>query len=123
MNFVKFTEYNDNEGETWNFWLQYEGNEKELKRLNDIVELNNAAGFDKQYSLDMTTFSEEEVDILVKHTDSGYMNYQNKIEGVLSVPEFNDDLFDYEDEIDDEVFEWCDNNFYKGKIAELFKEK
>jgi len=120
MNFVKFREYNDNEGESWNFWLQLDGNEDQLNRLNRIIELENAAGCDTEYELDMEPVAEEEVDILVKHSDSGYMSYENKITGILTLPEFDDSLFEYESEISDKVFEWTSDNFYKGGIGELF---
>ncbi len=121
MNFVKFTEHNDNEGESWNFWLQIDGNEEQLDRLDRIVELQNAAGFDNEYELEMTPVPGEEVDILVKHSNSGYMSYENKVTGTLVLPEFDDSLFEYENEISDAVFDWTGNNFYKGGVEGLFE--
>ncbi len=121
MNFVKFTEHNDNEGESWNFWLQLDGNEDALARLKSIVDLQNDAGYDEEYTLDMTSVPENEVDILVKHSDSGYMNYENKSVGKLTVPAFDDKLFEYQDEIDQAVFDWTGDNLYKGRVMEMFK--
>lgn len=106
MNFVKFTEYNDHEGETWNFWLQLDGNEVELSKLQScLISSDN-------YQLSAVPVDESEVDILVKHTDSGYMYYDNKVTGQFTCPEPNlDELVDYE---------WLDNHFYKGHIMEYF---
>lgn len=120
MNFVKFTEHNDWEGESWNFWLQLDGNEAPLARLKSIVDLMNAAGYEEKYGLDMTPVQESEVDILVKHTDSGYMDYDNKIEGSFSLPHFDEELFNYEDEIDQKVFDYMNDLVYKGRISEHF---
>lgn len=120
MNFVKLTETNDNEGESWNFWLQLDGNEDQIDHLARIIELANSAGFDEEYTLDETPVPEEEVDILVKHTGQGYMDYENKVTGKLALPAFDDKLFDYEDEIDDGVFEWQNDHLYKGGIERLF---
>lgn len=121
MQFVKLTENNDHEGESWNFWLQLDGNEDQMKRLKSIVDLENAAGFDPAYELDMTPVDETEVDILVKHSDGGYMDYENKVTGTMTVPEFDDGLFNYESEIDEAVFDWTGDNLYKGRVEEMFK--
>lgn len=119
--FVKLTEKNDHEGESWNFWLQLDGNEKALERLKKIIDLAIDAGFAEEYSIDMTPVSEKEVDIVVKHTGQGYMDYNNKVTGTLTLPDFDDALFNYEDEIDDEVFKWQNDHLYKGGVRELFK--
>lgn len=121
MKFVKFTENNDNEGESWNFWLPVTHNKKSLERLKKIVDLANSAGFDEAFELDMTEVAESEVDILVKHTDQGYMNYENKVTGVLILPDFDDALFDPQDEVDEAVFDWTNDYLYKGRIQELFQ--
>lgn len=121
MNFVKLTENNDNEGESWNFWLQLDQNGAQLSRLAKIIDLANDAGFDEAYELDMTSVDESEVDILIKHTDSGYMDYENKVIGKLELPKFDNSLFVYEDEVDDAVFEWLNDNLYKGDIVRWFK--
>lgn len=79
MNYVKFSEINDWEGETWHFWIPAEGNEEALKALQ------SALGESEEYELDLTPVPESEVDVLVKHTDSGYMAYHNKLSGALTL--------------------------------------
>lgn len=116
MNFVKFTEHNDNEGEDWNFWLQLDGNEADLETLKEFVEQ-----FDENYEsyeLDLTPVPESEVDILVKHSGSGYMNYENKVTGVLNLPDIDLDAVAIDD---DKGYEWLQDNFYKGDIARSLK--
>lgn len=113
MNFVKFTEHNDNEGEDWNFWLQLDGNEAQLKELANWLNTFDDDG--ESYELNMTPVPESEVDILVKHTGQGYMNYENKVTGTFICPqprEFVDD---------DQGWEWLNDNFYKGDIVRCFK--
>lgn len=105
MNFVKFTEHNDNEGEDWNFWLQLTGNEADLETLGEF--LNKFDEYGESFELDMTPVPEEEVDILVKHTGQGYMDYENKVTGTFTCPktEGYSDMFD---------------ELYKGDIARHF---
>lgn len=110
-NFVKFTEHNDNEGESWNFWLQYDGNEAQLKQLQSW--LGTLDDDNDQYELDMTLVAEAEVDILVKHSDIGYMNYENKVTGTFTCPEFIDKGNDSWEQLAD--------FFYKGDIERHFK--
>lgn len=116
MNFVKFTEHNDHEGEDWNFWLQLDGNEADLETLSEFLEQ-----FDpdcESYELDLTPVPEEEVDILVKHSNQGYMNYENKVSGTMTLPEIDLDRVATDD---DAGYEWLQDNFYKGDIARSFK--
>lgn len=123
MNFVKLTENNDHEGETWVFWLQLENNEDQLTRLSKIIDLSNEAGFDEEYEIDLNNkLSESEVDTLVNHCGQGYMSYHNKVTGRLELPDFDDSLFEYEHEISDGVFEWLEC-LYKGGIRELYKNE
>lgn len=114
-NFVKFTEHNDNEGEDWNFWLQLDGNEDQLNELASWLGTFDDDG--ESYELDMTPVPETEVDILVKHTDQGYMDYENKVTGTFVCPQPSQTA---ENDPDD-AWEWLNDNFYKGDIARLFK--
>ena len=112
MKFVKFTENNDNEGESWNFWLQLDDNQNELNKLQMYV-----SRFDpnrESFELNMLPVDESEVDVLVKHTGQGYMDYENKITGYLALPEIDDEI----DE--DGGYDWLMNNFYKGDIEQFF---
>ncbi len=116
MKFVKYTETNDHEGESWNFWLQLDGNEAQLKELAAWLGTFDDDG--ESYDLDMSTvISEAEVDTLVKYGGQGYMDYNNKVTGTFVCPqprEFVDD---------DEGWEWLNEEFYKGRIMTFFKEK
>jgi hypothetical protein len=103
VQFISLTEANDHEGETWRYWLQLDGNENELEHLRAAI-----AGADEEETYEVaandTAVPESEVDILVKHTGCGYTTYENKVTGVLELP----DDFD------------CDQ-LYKGGVAGLFK--
>ncbi len=68
----KFTEYNDNEGETWHFFIHL--TEEEHSHLEYLIREYQL----DSYYLSKTALPELEVDILVKHSDSGYMNTYNK---------------------------------------------
>lgn len=114
MNFVKFTEHNDHEGETWNFWLQKDGNEKELDKLFDLM---TDFGVEEEFELDMREVPESEVDILVKHSLGGYMNDHNKVTGTFTCPEMPEGTADN----DEGAWDWIQDNFYKGGIERHFK--
>lgn len=100
--FVKFTEVNDWEGETWHFWLPVEGNEVQLVRLAVVTRDEEC-----EYSLDMKNpLNEAAVDILVANADdTDYMAEHTKVAGILRLPE----------ELDEHLGE-----FYKGGIVQLF---
>lgn len=108
MKFVKFTETNDHEGEEWIFFLQVDGNEAELAKMEDMIESwEDESGYDSGYQLGSDDeIPESEVDICVKHSPSGYMDTFNKVVGVFTNP--------VEDDLDD--------LFYKGGIRDHFKD-
>lgn len=86
--FAKFTEHNDWEGETWHHYLPVEGNEFFLARLSTIILELDPEG--EEFELDLENLLDEsEVDVLVKHSDSGYMFYHNKVTGRMK--DFNRD--------------------------------
>ena len=116
MKFVRLTENNDHEGESWNFWLQLDGNEVELQELKKFLSEN---GFEDefQYELDLTEVDESEVDILVKHSKSGYMSYENKVVGKFKM--FPIERKEYYDS-DDWKWELGNDTLYKGGIESLF---
>lgn len=116
MNFVKFTEHNENEGEDWNFWLQLDGNEADIETLQEFLNQFDENG--DYYELDLTPVPESEVDILVKHTGQGYMDYENKVTGTLTLPDIDLEAVATDD---DKGYEWLNDNFYKGDIARSFK--
>ncbi|MFI6304317.1 hypothetical protein ACIBCH_20800 [Amycolatopsis thailandensis] len=103
MKFIALTETNDNEGETWRFWLQLDGNEDQLEHLRAAI-----AGADEEETYDLDSVDdavpESEVDVLVKHTLSGYMAYDHKVTGLLEI-----------------VDGWTDiDELYKGGVRGLF---
>ena len=102
MNYIKFTEHNDHEGEIWIWFLQYEGNEEALKKLRSyIVEHYN----DDEYEIDLDErVPENIVDILEKNSPCGYFPTFNKCPGKLDASDFGDP---------------DDNPFYKGQISEF----
>lgn len=89
IEFVRFVEENDHEGETWTFWLQGTGNEEPLAKLAGIIaEYEEAQGSDSEYQLDvMTRLDEHDVDVLVQHGGGGYMANHHKVVGTLTVPD------------------------------------
>jgi hypothetical protein len=78
--FVKLTEENDWEGETWHFWLQLDGNQAELDKLAVWLEENSQEEGGFTLNLDKTRY-EDEVDLLVEESDSGYLRTHNKVVG------------------------------------------
>lgn len=113
MKFVKFTEINDWEGETWYFWLQLDNNESELKELESWLGTFDDNG--QEYELDMTPVDEKEVDALVKHGGQGYMDYHNKVTGIFICPQPSEEV-----QKNDEGGNWLSDNFYKGDIERHF---
>lgn len=92
--FVRFTENNEWEGETWVFWLQLDGNENELIKLRNLLaELELEADEDAEdppyelASFKENTLPEEHVDVLVKHGGSGYMAAHTKVLGKFTCPD------------------------------------
>jgi hypothetical protein len=108
--FVKLTENNEHEGETWHFYIPVEGNEEAIGQLFEAIAVLDQ-DVDEQYSLDLTPIPEGEVDILVKHADTGYMANHNKLTGVLTLP----------DDFDEKMTEEDGDLLYKGQIKEYMK--
>jgi len=84
--FIKFTESNQHEGERWHFYVPYHGNEEAVEKIKRYI-AEKEEELDYIYYFSDELIDEHEVDILVKHTDSGYMDQHNKLEGKLVVPE------------------------------------
>lgn len=115
LKFIQFIEHNDNEGESWCFWLQVNGNKEQLEKLK-------AAIWNYQYDEDYTDLydfcyvdiddeknylTEHDIDFLNKHDISGgYFPMHNICIGKLVLPE---DIKLDEDDI-----------FYKGGIQKFF---
>jgi hypothetical protein len=97
--FVRLTEDNDWEGEEWHFYIPIENNGDALRDLQAAVEDSMA------FSLSDEDYLESEIDILVNHSDSGYMSFHNKLDGVLNL-----------DGVD---MKNLDDAFYKGQIEKF----
>lgn len=104
INFVEFVEDNENEGESWRFWLQQDGNVDQLHVLNILLEDN------EDYTLNLEkSISEADVDALVDNTRRGYMAFENKVSGFFVLPDPPDAFGKH----------FCD--LYKGRIKRYFK--
>lgn len=110
MQFRKFTEKNEWEGETWHFWLQVDGNEAALERLGKILgEPDKGA----PYQLTEEIRPESEVDALVENAEEGYLYSQNKATGVMTIPDHWTDGGEQGQEVADAL--------YKGGVTSLLK--
>jgi hypothetical protein len=80
--YVRFTEENDWEGETWNFYIPVAGNQEALEKLQALIKE------DSGYFLDFSVRSESEVDTLCACLDDcdGYMPKHQKLSGLLILP-------------------------------------
>lgn len=122
MKFLKLTEENEHEGETWRFWLQVDGNEDELVRLRGAIDAVAQLYDDGEpgcpFVLDALSKAKDEayVDVLIEQADEeegGYMASDHKITGTLAVPSWPAPA-DYDNRIEQDL--------YKGGIRDLFRE-
>lgn len=81
--YVTLTESNDHEGETWKFFIQYDGNEEAVEYIKWYID---EFCIEDMFSIDLNKIPENEVDILVKHSTIGYMKVFNKVDGKLEIP-------------------------------------
>ncbi len=111
MNFIKMTEHNEWEGETWNFWLQLNGNEEAIRKLIKLVKEDG----DHTYSFDLESTNEKEIDILVDREDNNsYMALHNKVSGAFNIERLIGEIKDGVSISEDLI--------YKGQIKNYFKE-
>lgn len=75
--YYRFTEHNEFEGETWNFYLRKQGNEDVVAHIYELVK--NELDYELNLKLEYT---EKEVDVLVRNSDDGYIRTHNKIEKI-----------------------------------------
>lgn len=120
MNYIKLTENNDWEGETWYFFLQQEGNEEAIAYLQDELSDDELSW---QYEINTNPIPENEVDVLVKHfggDTSGYMPLVTKFKGYVDLARLKKYVQDGEDEKD-----WGQNLLQalnKGGLSDYIKE-
>jgi len=110
MSYYRFTEHNDNEGETWHFYIPVEGNEETIKNLKIFLEENN---LEDEYEISNKVFTDNETEVLCDNTDSGYMDFNNQLFGKLILPKLEMHKDGYIE----------DDPLYKGGIAELMENK
>jgi len=108
MSYYKFTEHNDNEGETWHFFIPVEDNKEDIQNLKTFLE----GLLEKEYEISDKIFTDDEVEILCDNTDSGYMDFNNQLFGKLVLPKLEMHKDGYIE----------DDPLYKGGI-ENFMEK
>lgn len=106
MKFITMLEHNDWEGETWKFYLPWDGNEAAIEKLIELLRE------DESYTFDRTLLSEKQVDARARRSAHGYMAYHNKCMGKL-------DLGVLSALSEEELFP----RIYKGEIRTLFQEE
>lgn len=93
MNIRRFTENNNWEGEIWHFYIK--GTEKQFHHLSETIS-DDLLG----YSLSDKTYSIDELNVLIKNTDYGYMDYHNDF-GTLTDDIYNVTLDSF---IEEDIF-------------------
>ena len=106
--FTQITEHCGYEGESWSFFIPNEGNEPFLEKLKATIKKFKKLSLSDAYlEIEDEEVPENEVKILVKRTDSGYMDYYNKIDKIIDPKAINDS--------DEDAFV---DSFYKAKLFE-----
>lgn len=96
----KFTEYNDNEGETWHFFVKL----TKVEHLHLKILLETAEFLGDSYTISDKEFSEAVIQTLVENTDSGYYDTYNKCQ-----PPYSTDILSLKEE---DAEDWL----YKAQI-------
>ena len=110
----RFIETNEHEGETWNFWLQVDGNMTALDILGNHLDglYEDFGEWDEcPFVLEDDQLEAHEVDLLVRYGDEGYMNQHNKVDGSLTLPK----------DFTEGNFEAVTKHLYKGGIKHFFQ--
>jgi hypothetical protein len=121
MTFIRFTEKNHKEHETFHFYLQWNGNEEALTLLQKIVDKSDDSemyGDCSTFTMDSTKqFTEEEVNLFCKLPCSNdYHGMFTKCTGTFYCP------FQMEDLLTDNTALLLDETFYPCKIERMFSE-
>ncbi len=119
--FIRFQEYNDHEGETWNFYIPYDS-EKEreaVTKLAEILSFSQEPEFDDEYfKFDFENLLwEYEVNTLIKYSSQGYMSQHNLIDGEFQETKY---IRFMEDE---DVGDTLPDYLYKGGIQKFFSSE
>ena len=119
--FATLTEHCDWEGETWVFFVLYEGNELALKFLDQTID--DAGPYFEEFEIDLENLvPEHEVDVLVKHSPSGYMDLFNKVDGEIELPP--GPVYDIvtDSPVEEIAAGWLNDTLYKGSIERLVRK-
>lgn len=109
MLFIPFVEENEHEGESWTFWLQYNGNETELIGLAEQLH-EDRFEVEPAYSLDLSDVEDEEVvERMCLRARMGYNPSDMMVRGKFTCPDIPP------------TTEALDDLFYKGRITDHFK--
>jgi hypothetical protein len=114
MEYVKFTEHNMKENETYVFYLQYTGNKIALKKLNEAIHATN------RYTLDGDT-SWFELDLGKRYPYNSVNLHCGFDENVERVDGRFEAEFYLEGKTQHEIATDLDNMFYHGRIVNYFK--
>jgi hypothetical protein len=119
--FATLTENCDWEGETWVFFVLFDGNESELNFLAQTID--DAGPYFEGFELDLDNLvPEHEVDVLVKHSPSGYMNLFNKVDGEIELPPGPTYDIVTDSPVEEIAAGWLNDTLYKGGIEGLIKK-
>jgi len=127
MSFITFKENNNKENETFIFFLQYDGNEEQLKKLNDIISKTDFSDLNGDYStfeIEIETMiSEEAVNQIIKVDLGCFSKLFNKCSGEFKFPS---ELFEELNESEmafklDELFYACNITNYFSRNDEFDK--
>lgn len=77
MNYCKITEYNDHEGEFWNFWIPQTASQYYIFCLGEYLKENSK--LNAIFKIDTTSVPENYVDILVAYSRCGYYYHDSKL--------------------------------------------
>lgn len=89
MNYFRFTEHNEWEGETWHFYIP--ATDENLKAADGLIALlEDQDLIPDAFEVDTSTMTEQDIDALVVHSEVGYMRMHNKLSGVLDFEAIND---------------------------------
>ena len=85
--YISITEHNDNEGESWRFWIP--SDDPMLENAKKVALIN-----EDFYEINENLVPGSEVDLLCEHSREGYMPFENKVDHI-DWPENVD--FDHDD--------------------------
>lgn len=116
--YVMFMESNHKEEEEFYFYLQYNGNEDELKKLNVLILNANPFWLDGDYSafkIDINNLiSENAVNEHLLSSLGYYCVKFTKCDGIFKLPTYPDNM------TSNEIADWLDQHFYACCIRNYF---